>query len=175
MVDVTKTAPVVGVLTMIRQQPPTRKWTMVVGIVWQNWKQGVEGGMLCKEGRRVEIEMGVTTKMVVVKIHWAGVKVVDISKRAPVGGVLIRLRQQATGTRTIVLGIARQNQQAGEEGGERILWKKGAQLELLVAAETNQAGDKVVNVISKRALVGGVLTRVGQLEVLQRTIVLGML
>lgn len=96
---------------------------------------------------------------------------VDISKRVPVGRVLTRLRQQATGTRTIVW----QNQQAPEEGGERILCKKGAQLELVVAAKTNQAGDKVVNVISKRALVGGVLTRMSQPEMLQRTIVLGIL
>lgn len=100
---------------------------------------------------------------------------VDISKRAPVGGVLTRLRQQATGTRTIVLGIVRQNQQAREEGGEGILCKKGAQLELVVAAKTNWAGDKVLNVISKRALVGGVLTRMGQPEMLQRTIMLGIL
>jgi hypothetical protein len=101
--------------------------------------------------------------------------VVDISRRAPVGGVLTRLRQQATGTRTIVLGIVRQNQQAREEGGEGIPCKKGAQLELVVAAKTNQAGDKVVNLISKRALVGGVLTRMGQPGMLQRTIVLGIL
>jgi hypothetical protein len=68
--DGSKRAPVVGVLTIIRQQPLTWRRTMVVGTVWQNQKLGVEGGMLCKEGRRVEIEMGVATKLVVVvKIH----------------------------------------------------------------------------------------------------------